>query len=95
MIFNKLFLKSIEGLFIGISVLSMAEFFELIIKIILIIHKHRKTNKSMIEVSVFNVSSRSLFPNTVSPVDSSTSEVMDNSSSRIPSQAVNIPDPVQ
>ena len=49
----------------------------------------------MIEVSVLNVSSRSLFPNTVSPVDSSTSEVMDNSSSRIPSQAVNIPDPVQ
>ena len=95
MIFNKLFLKSIEGLFIGISVLSMAEFFELIIKIILVIQKHRKTKKAMVEASILNDSPKLLFNNSVLPVESLSPEVIENSSSRIPSQAVNIPDPVQ
>jgi len=37
------------GLFIGVSVLSMAEIFELIIKVLYVVHKHREVKKAMVK----------------------------------------------
>lgn len=90
------FLGGQLGLFIGISVLSMAEFFELIIKVLYVVHKHRKIKKSMLESALkvptlSSDSSNQLFNNSVSPVESLTSPSESDVSSRYPSHAVTTP----
>jgi hypothetical protein len=84
------------GLFIGISVLSMAEFFELIIKILYVVHKHRKIKKSMFESAskvpaLSSDSPNQLFNNSISPVESLTTPSESVVSSRYPSHAVTTP----